>query len=104
MRCRHYGQHHLPNVGFRPCSVTFLSVLIILRCWDGVNLDSADHKSHVAYPSSGSAQSSYECPSTHPVKIPEVFYEVVWDTTGFNDKSIWPEDGSQPFVWSYGDL
>jgi hypothetical protein len=30
-------------------------------------------------------------------------YEVVQDTTLFNDKSIWPEDGSQPFVCSMGD-
>src|ERR1700712_4703655 len=29
--------------------------------------------------------------------------EVVWDTTPFNDKSIWPADGSQPFVLSQGD-
>lgn len=31
-------------------------------------------------------------------------YEVVWDTTQFNDRSEWPEDGrSQPFVLSTGD-
>lgn len=37
------------------------------------------------------------------MKIPQLFFEVVWDTTKFNDKSLWPTDGSQPFVWSYGD-
>jgi hypothetical protein len=30
-------------------------------------------------------------------------YEVMWDTRGFNDKALWPEDGSQPFVLSTGD-
>jgi hypothetical protein len=30
-------------------------------------------------------------------------YEVMWDTTPFNDKNMWPEDGSQPFVYSMGD-
>jgi len=30
-------------------------------------------------------------------------YEVVWDTTPFNDKSLWPADGSQPFYLSTGD-
>jgi hypothetical protein len=30
-------------------------------------------------------------------------YEVVWDTTPFNDKNLWPTDGSQPFYFSYGD-
>ncbi|KAH8594064.1 hypothetical protein B0O99DRAFT_652947 [Bisporella sp. PMI_857] len=66
-------------------------------CWDGVNLDSPDHKSHVAYPARGSA-----CPATHPVEIPQVFIETIWDTGKF-DKSLWPEDGSQPFVFSQGD-
>ena len=32
-----------------------------------------------------------------------MFYEAIWDTIKFNDKSLWPEDGSQPFVWSFGD-
>ena len=36
------------------------------NCWDGVNLDSPDHKSHMAYPSSN------RCPATHPVAIPRV--------------------------------
>jgi hypothetical protein len=30
-------------------------------------------------------------------------YEVVWDTTGFNNQNEWPTDGSQPFVLSTGD-
>lgn len=36
------------------------------NCWDGKNLDSADHISHMAYPSGG------RCPSSHPVAIPRV--------------------------------
>ena len=38
-------------------------------CWDGKNLDSADHRSHVAYPVDGWL-SSAQCPSTHPFQIP----------------------------------
>ena len=30
-------------------------------------------------------------------------YEVIWDTSKFNGPADWPEDGSQPFVWSFGD-
>jgi hypothetical protein len=33
-------------------------------CWDGKHLDSADHKSHMAY------SLDYRCPATHPVKVP----------------------------------
>jgi chitodextrinase len=35
-------------------------------CWNGWQLDTPDHKSHVAYPSSGA------CPSTHPVRVPRL--------------------------------
>ncbi|KAI1262315.1 hypothetical protein F5Y18DRAFT_439085 [Xylariaceae sp. FL1019] len=89
------------------CAGGIRSVLTFPTCWDGTNLDSPDHESHVTYPASG-ASSQYVgadgvCPSTHPVKIPQVMYEVMWDTRAFNDESLWPEDGSQPFVWSTGD-
>jgi hypothetical protein len=36
------------------------------NCWDGVHLDSPDHRSHVAYSYHGS------CPKTHPVAIPRL--------------------------------
>ena len=65
-----------------------------------------DHKSHVTYPVDGPAtflSLGGACPDTHPVRIPQLMYEVVWDTTGFNDPNEWPEDGSQPFVLSTGD-
>ncbi|TVY84150.1 hypothetical protein LSUE1_G001653 [Lachnellula suecica] len=86
-----------------PCPSGIMANLRFPTCWDGVNLDSVDHMSHVAYPASGTFETNGPCPSTHPVPIPQLFFEVVWDTTGFNDKSLWPTDGSQPFVWSYGD-
>jgi hypothetical protein len=35
-------------------------------CWDGKNLDSADHKSHMAYPVGRS------CPADHPVSLPAI--------------------------------
>lgn len=28
---------------------------------------------------------------------------MVWDTSQFNNQADWPADGSQPFVWSFGD-
>jgi hypothetical protein len=43
------------------------------------------------------------CPSTHPVRLPQLFFEIMWDTRRFNDLSTWPTDGSQPFVFSMGD-
>ncbi|OAL05039.1 hypothetical protein IQ06DRAFT_268727 [Phaeosphaeriaceae sp. SRC1lsM3a] len=72
-------------------------------CWDGVNLDSPDHMTHVSYPETGTFENSGKCPSTHPVKLPQLMFEVIWDTTAFNNKADWPADGSQPFTFSQGD-
>jgi hypothetical protein len=38
------------------------------------------------------------CPSTHPVRVPQVTFETVWDTTKFN--SMWTS-GPNPYVWSF---
>ncbi|KAK0732289.1 hypothetical protein B0H67DRAFT_478423 [Lasiosphaeris hirsuta] len=74
-------------------------------CWDGKNLDTPNHQDHVAYPVRGPSTfaATAECPASHPVKIPQLMLEIVWDTQGFNDPAIWPEDGSQPLVLSTGD-
>lgn len=45
-------------------------------CWDGEHLDSADHRSHVAYPIDGS------CPATHPVVLPELVVDVAYTFSG----------------------
>ncbi|GAB5519825.1 MAG: DUF1996 domain-containing protein [Rhodothermales bacterium] len=41
-------------------------------CWDGVNLDSPDHKSHMAYPISSGG--SMTCPASHPVALVRASY------------------------------
>jgi hypothetical protein len=44
-------------------------------CWDGKNLDSSDHRSHMAYPEEG-LFSGAKCPSTHPFQIPALSMSV----------------------------
>jgi hypothetical protein len=46
-------------------------------------------------------QVSGACPTTHPVRVPQVAYETLWDTSVFN--SMWPETGENPLVLSFGD-
>lgn len=87
----------------KPCPVGIMANHRFPTCWDGVNLDSPNHRDHVAYPESGTFESGGPCPKTHPVKIPQILLETVWDTKAFNNKADWPADGSQPFVWSSGD-
>ncbi|KAI0516899.1 hypothetical protein F5B22DRAFT_605428 [Xylaria bambusicola] len=85
---------NFPN---KPCPAGIMISIRFPTCWDGKNLDSPDHQSHVAYPNGNN------CPASHPVTIPQVFYETYWNTRPFNNKADWPADGSQPFVWSFGD-
>ncbi|KAH8882964.1 hypothetical protein GQ53DRAFT_798556 [Thozetella sp. PMI_491] len=91
---------HLPT---QACPGGIRSNVQFPTCWDGRNLDSPNHKDHVAYPLNGTFASGGPCPATHPVKIPQIFLEVVWDTAQFNDAGLWPADGSQPFFLSMGD-
>ncbi|TVY75676.1 hypothetical protein LSUE1_G005180, partial [Lachnellula suecica] len=86
----------------RTCAQGILTSLRFPTCWDGVNLDSPDHMSHMAYPETGSFESAGPCPATHPVRTSQLMYEVVWDTKPFHNLT-WPADGSSPFVWSFGD-
>ena len=46
--------------------------LFFPSCWNGVDLDSADHKSHMAYPETVAGIT--RCPSSHPVPLPRVSY------------------------------
>ncbi|KIH93325.1 hypothetical protein SPBR_04306 [Sporothrix brasiliensis 5110] len=91
------------------CAGGIRSVITFPTCWDGKNIDSADHKAHVAYPSSGTSGpndvgSNGVCPASHPVRIPQVMLETIWDTRAFNTEELWPEDAAQqPFVWSTND-
>jgi hypothetical protein len=41
------------------------------NCWNGKDLDSANHKSHMAY-----AAPSGACPADHPVVLPELWFEI----------------------------
>jgi hypothetical protein len=45
-------------------------------CWNGRTLDSADHHSHMAYPSRG------HCPSSHPVAVPAISAIFHYPTAG----------------------
>ncbi|EJT76078.1 hypothetical protein GGTG_06002 [Gaeumannomyces tritici R3-111a-1] len=73
--------------------------IIFPWCWDGKNLDSPDHKAHVAYGQGNGAGGGGACPSTHPVKLPVIMYELMWNVTTFSNRNDWPASGN-PFVYS----
>ncbi|BFZ58725.1 hypothetical protein PYCC9005_005790 [Savitreella phatthalungensis] len=83
--CLDYNNPAIPEThGFptQNCPNGVRQQIFFPSCWDGVNTDSADHKSHVAYPSQ---QDSGTCPSSHPYRLISLFYEIVWDTNAFKD-------------------
>jgi hypothetical protein len=63
---------HPPTIPQCPVGQHVAMHVVFPQCWDGKNLDSADHKSHMAYPRSGS------CPASHPVPIPEISFTVTY--------------------------
>jgi len=51
-------------------------------CWDGRNLDTADHRSHMAYPVNG------VCTATHPVPLPMLEIKVPYKLPGGNTSGL----------------
>ncbi len=62
------------------CPRGIRATIIFPSCWDGKNLDSPDHRSHMAY-SGRQALAGDSCPSSHPVRVPQVMYEVMLDVS-----------------------
>ncbi|KAK4466350.1 hypothetical protein QBC42DRAFT_302685 [Cladorrhinum samala] len=84
----------------KPCSGGIFATHHFPACWDGKNLDSPDHQSHMFNSiTSDGFPNAPKCPSSHPVRMPQVTYETVWDTSKFN--SMWPSGAPNPFVWSF---
>jgi len=66
-----FDEGKTPGAGEMELSISFQS------CWDGVNLDSPDHMSHVAFPKG----KNEKCPKSHPVKIPRLDFFIRWFNT-----------------------
>lgn len=90
-----------PDFPDKPCPAGIMAIHHFPSCWDGINLDSPDHQSHMFSTTKGGFREAGPCPPSHPVRMPQVAYETMWDTSVFAD--MWPASGKQPFVWSYSD-
>lgn len=55
-------------------------------CWDGVNLDSPDHRSHMAYKSYVNGR--HVCPASHPVRLVDITENFHWEN-GATDVGTW---------------
>lgn len=90
----------LDNFPNEPCN-GIMTVHHFPACWDGKNLDSPDHQSHMYNTVKEAFQNGGPCPSSHPVRMPQVAYETLWDTGPFDRD--WNRNDPQPFVLSMGD-
>lgn len=78
-----YGSQTIPSC---PAGQRVGVRLIFPTCWDGANLDSADHRSHMAYGTYGTT-GKWHCPTGYPVLLPE--YQIgIWYTNDGNT-SAW---------------
>lgn len=68
--------------------------LMFPSCWNGVDADSANHQSHVAYPD---LVMTGDCPDDYPVRLPSLFYETIWNTPAYIGRT-------GQFVISNGDV
>lgn len=70
---------HIPKC---PAGTELITQVTFPQCWDGKNLDSPDHKSHMAYAQNG-------CPSTHPVPLSTIAFVVHYVVGPKDDTTRW---------------
>ena len=61
------GGVHFADIPNCPAGTVLQAFVSFPDCWDGINLDSADHRSHMA----NAKGDRGSCPKTHPVKLPQ---------------------------------
>ncbi len=86
-----------------PAGQEILAEIQFPQCWDGRNLSSADHMSHMAYGTWGVG-----CPASHPVGIPSISFNIKWKvpasgTTGWRLSSDHYDGGNGGYSL-HGDL
>ncbi|KAG9676634.1 hypothetical protein KCU99_g3545, partial [Aureobasidium melanogenum] len=88
-------RHFLPDKDYLDanCLDGIRLELMFPSCWNGKDLDSDDHRSHVAFPD---LVMSGSCPEGFGTKLPSLFFETIFNTYAF--KGV---DGQ--FVLSMGD-
>jgi len=59
------------------------------KCWDGRNLDSADHRSHMADTTRNRDTGRNFCPKTHPYYLPQFTLGVFYRVGEGDDVSLW---------------
>ncbi|KAM7221127.1 protein of unknown function (DUF1996) domain containing protein [Rhypophila decipiens] len=75
-------RHYLPDKEYLDanCHDGIRIEIMFPSCWNGKDVDSPDHKSHVAYPD---LTMDGFCPKGFETRLPGLFYETIWQTNAF---------------------
>ncbi|KAK2030075.1 hypothetical protein LX32DRAFT_338649 [Colletotrichum zoysiae] len=92
--CLNYGRapegtlyrHALPDKAFLDanCANGVRFEMMFPSCWNGKDLDSPDHKSHMAYPD---LVMTGTCPDGFDTSVPNILYEVIWNTAAYKNRN-----------------
>jgi len=76
--------HYIRNKTFidENCPDGLRAELVFPSCWNGRDLTSANHKSHMQFPE---LVQTGACPPGFPVRMPVLFYETIFDVKQFRD-------------------
>lgn len=80
--------HTLPDWVWNNSEYAMNFRVIAPSCWDGINLDSANHRTHLDY-GTKAASGNITCPTSHPVKIPEAYVTVYFRHLSKLDVDSW---------------
>ncbi|KAL2019650.1 hypothetical protein VTK56DRAFT_9465 [Thermocarpiscus australiensis] len=77
-----FQRHYLPEKAYLDANCTdgVRFEIMFPSCWNGKDIESPDHKSHVAYPD---LITTGTCPKGFDVKLPGLMYETIWATNEF---------------------
>ncbi len=70
-----------------PSGALIAAIVQAPDCWNGTDLDSADHRSHMAYEVRDSNTGVASCPTTHPYRVPTFTLGAWYQTDDTLDRS-----------------
>ena len=72
-----------------PVGGTIEMVIMFPSCWDGLNLDSPDHKSHMSFTVWDKINKAVVCPASHPVALPQITEKISYKVTEAGSTARW---------------
>jgi len=66
-----------------------VQVITFPQCWDGTNLDSPDHRSHMSYVVPIPQWPWFTCPTSHPVPLPEITFNIMYTVQTAGAAKAW---------------